>query len=63
MDALWITVTFLTALVLGLVALVHFARHDTFAGPGVGHRERDELGTATYGREAAGGTLGDRVAA
>lgn len=35
------------------VALAHFARHDTLAGPGVGHRERDELGTATYGREAA----------
>jgi hypothetical protein len=53
MDALLITLTFLVALVLGFVALVHFARHDSFAGPGTGHRERDELGAPTYRRHAA----------
>jgi hypothetical protein len=53
MDALLVTVTFLIALVLGFAALVHFARHDSFAGPGTGYRERDELGVPTYRRNAA----------
>ena len=53
MDALLISATFVIALVLGLAALVHFARHDCFAGPGTGHRERDELGVPTYRRTAA----------
>lgn len=44
MDAILITTTFLIGLVLALAALIHFARHDSFAGPGTGYRPSDELG-------------------
>lgn len=31
------------ALFVGLVALARYARHDSFAGPGLGHRPDDDL--------------------
>jgi hypothetical protein len=41
------------ALVAGLAALVHYARRDSFAGPGTGHRPSDELGVLAYRRRPA----------
>lgn len=52
-DSILIALTFTLAMVAGLVALVHFARHDSFAGPGTTRHERDELGSLAYGRRAA----------
>ena len=46
MDAILIMLMFLVGLFVGLAALVHFARHDAFGGPGTGHETRDELGGA-----------------
>lgn len=44
----------LLAVVAGLVALVGYARHDRFAGPGTGDRRfdkhSDELGTLAFRR-------------
>lgn len=37
-------------MVSGLVALIVFARHDRFAGPGTGHITTDELGAVVRGR-------------
>ncbi|MFL6022497.1 MAG: hypothetical protein ACJ72O_04090 [Marmoricola sp.] len=37
-------------LVSGLVSLIVFTRHDTFAGPGTGHVETDDLGAVVRGR-------------
>jgi hypothetical protein len=50
MDAILITALFLLGLAGGLAALVRFARHDSFAGPGTGHQERDELGLLAFRR-------------
>lgn len=52
MDSFFIATTFVIALLAGLAALVHFTRHDSFAGPGTGHRERDELAPRAFGRAA-----------
>ena len=41
---------FLVALSLGLAALIHFAREDSFAGPGTSRQERDELGALSLRR-------------
>ena len=53
MDAILITLTFSVALLAGIAALIHFARHDSFAGPGTGHQERDELGSLSFRRRPA----------
>jgi hypothetical protein len=53
MDTVIIAITFILGMVIGLAALVHFARHDTFAGPGTTRHERDELGSLAYRRRAA----------
>lgn len=45
-----ITLLALAALVLGLVALVSFARHDRLAGPTYGFTPRDELGPLAFRR-------------
>jgi len=39
-----IAMTFLIGLFAGLAALAHFARHDSFAGPGTAYPRSDELG-------------------
>jgi len=53
MDAILITLTALVAAVIAVIAMVHFARQDTFAGPGIGHEQRDELGPFSQRRRAA----------
>jgi hypothetical protein len=53
METILITATFLIGLVLGLGAMVHFARHDRFAPPGTGYQPRDELGPLSHRRRAA----------
>jgi len=45
MNEILIATTFLIALLAGLAALVHFARADSFAGPGTAYRPHDELGS------------------
>lgn len=44
MTEMLTTTTVLLALLLGLAALIRYARRDAFAGPGTGHRVADELG-------------------
>jgi len=53
MDTLLITLTALAAAVAGVIAMVHFARQDTFAGPGIGHQQRDELGALVTRRRSS----------
>jgi hypothetical protein len=53
MDTILIAITFTLGMLVGLTALVYFARHDSFGGPGTGHSERDELGPFTHQRRAA----------
>jgi hypothetical protein len=53
MDAILIAITFTVGMIAGLAALVHFARHDSFAGPGNARPERDELGSLAHRRRAA----------
>jgi hypothetical protein len=53
MTEMLINATALLALLLGLAALVHLARKDTFAGPGTAHQRRDELGPLTFRRRPA----------
>jgi hypothetical protein len=53
MDALLIALMFVAGMVAGLAALVHFARHDGFAGPGTGYRRSDELSPPGQRRRAA----------
>ena len=43
MNEILLNTVALVLLVAGFVALVRFARTDTFAGPGLGHRDLDEL--------------------
>lgn len=43
----------LVALLVGLAALVRFARRDCFAGPGTGHQPADELGPLALRRRPA----------
>jgi len=45
MNEILIATTFLIALLAGLAVLVHFARADSFAGPGTPYRPHDELGS------------------
>ena len=52
MDAILIAVMFVGSLLAALAALVHFARHDTFAGPGTHHRPADERATFPHRRAA-----------
>ena len=53
MTDILIQVLAFVALAAGLVALVRFARHDSFAGPGTGHAPADELGSLAYRRRPA----------
>jgi len=53
MDTILITFIALTAAIAGVIAMVHFVRHDSFAGPGIGHQQRDELGRLGDRRRAA----------
>jgi hypothetical protein len=52
-DSILIALTFTLGMIAGLVALVHFVRHDSFAGPGTARHERDELGSRAQHRLAA----------
>jgi hypothetical protein len=47
------TVVVVAALIVGLGALVLFARRDAFAAPGTGHRPSDELGSFGFRRRQA----------
>ncbi|WP_457111142.1 hypothetical protein [Marmoricola sp. URHA0025 HA25] len=53
MTTTLITLTALIALLAGLVALVLFARGDSFAGPGTAYRHTDELGPFGFRRRQA----------
>jgi hypothetical protein len=50
MTEILISALALLALVAGLGALVHFARTDSFAGPGTGYQPSDELGPLAFRR-------------
>lgn len=43
----------LVALLVGLAALIRYARGDAFAGPGTGYRPSDELGELSFRRRPA----------
>lgn len=45
-----ITAIALITLLVGLAALVRFARKDSFAAPGTGYVPRDELGPLAFRR-------------
>jgi hypothetical protein len=53
MTQILLTVLALGVLATGLLALIHFARTDTFAGPGTGYRPCDELGPLVNRRRPA----------
>lgn len=53
MTEILTTALTLLALLVGFAALVLFARRDSFAGPGTGHQQSDELGTLTFRRRPA----------
>lgn len=53
MTEMLITTTVLLALLLGIAALIRYARRDAFAGPGTGHRAADELGPFSLRRRQA----------
>lgn len=53
MTEMLTTATLLLALLLGLAALIRYARRDAFAGPGTGHRAADELGPLSFRRRPA----------
>ena len=53
MTEILITAIALMSLLVGLAALIRFARHDTFAGPGTGYRPSDELGPFGFRRRPA----------
>ena len=53
MTDILISALALVALLAGFVALVLFARRDSFAGPGTGHLPSDELGPLAYRRRPA----------
>ena len=43
----------LVPLLAGFVALILYARQDSFAGPGTGYQPSDELGPLAYRRRPA----------
>ena len=53
MTEMLMNTTAIVALLVGLAALVHFARRDAFAGPGTAHRPSDELGQFAFRRRQA----------
>jgi hypothetical protein len=53
MTELLTTTVLIAALLAALVALVRFARHDTFAGPGTGAVSHDEFGPLSFRRRPA----------
>lgn len=53
MSEILISVIAVLALLAGVVALVRYARRDTFAGPGTGHLSHDELGLFSGRRRPA----------
>ena len=52
MDAILITAMFVGSLLAALAALVHYTRHDSFAGPGTRHWPEDELAPLRQRRAA-----------
>jgi hypothetical protein len=53
MTEILITAIAIVALLVGLAALVSFARKDAFAGPGTGYQPSDELGPLAFRRRPA----------
>jgi hypothetical protein len=53
MTEMLITTIAIVALLVGLAALVLFARRDSFAGPGTAYRPSDELGPFASRRRQA----------
>jgi hypothetical protein len=53
MTEMLTTTALLLALLLGLAALIRYARRDAFAAPGTGHRAADELGPLSFRRRPA----------
>jgi hypothetical protein len=50
MTETFTTAIAIIALLVGIAALVRFARKDAFAGPGTGYQPRDEFGTLAFRR-------------